>query len=83
MQKDAIGPDDLRAMLATLPPDQRGRAILMVGFAGALRGNRIEIMFGRLKDWRLISTRYAICPKVFRPHHPFSAIAQAHGFRIG
>ena len=29
------------------------------------RGNRIEIMFGRLKDWRHVPTRYDRCPKVF------------------
>ena len=28
------------------------------------RRNRIEIMFGRLKDWRRIATRYDRCPKV-------------------
>jgi len=27
--------------------------------------NRIERMFGCLKDWRHISTRYDRCPKVF------------------
>jgi transposase len=31
------------------------------------RRNRIEIMFGRLKDWRRIATRYDRCPVVFRP----------------
>ncbi|WP_156418557.1 IS5 family transposase [Aureimonas sp. D3] len=36
------------------------------------RRNRIEIMFGRLKDWRRIATRYDRCPTVF-----FSAIALA------
>jgi transposase len=36
------------------------------------RRNRIEIMFGRLKDWRRISTRYDRCPKVF-----LSAVALA------
>lgn len=30
------------------------------------RRNRIEIMFGRLKDWRRIATRYDRCPIVFR-----------------
>ena len=25
----------------------------------------IEIMFGRLKDWRRVATRYDRCPKVF------------------
>jgi transposase len=28
------------------------------------RRNRIEIMFGRLKDWRRVATRYDRCPKV-------------------
>ena len=28
------------------------------------RRNRIERMFGRLKDWRRVSTRYDRCPKV-------------------
>ncbi|WP_420798284.1 transposase [Meridianimarinicoccus roseus] len=36
------------------------------------RRNRIEIMFGRLKDWRRIATRCDRCPKVF-----LSAIALA------
>ncbi len=29
------------------------------------RRNRIEIMFGRLKDWRRVATRYDRCHKVF------------------
>ena len=29
------------------------------------RRNRIEIMFGRLKDGRRVATRYDRCPKVF------------------
>ncbi|OCJ65305.1 transposase, partial [Agrobacterium tumefaciens] len=36
------------------------------------RRNRIEIMFGRLKDWRRVATRYDRCPTVF-----FSAFALA------
>ncbi len=36
------------------------------------RRNRIEIMFGRLKDWQQVVTRYDRCPKVF-----LSAIALA------
>ncbi|BAK83607.1 transposase [Komagataeibacter medellinensis NBRC 3288] len=36
------------------------------------RRNRIEIMFGRLKDWRQVATRYDRCPNVF-----FSAICLA------
>ena len=34
--------------------------------------NGIEIMFGRLKDWRRVATRYDRCPKVL-----MSAIALA------
>ena len=34
--------------------------------------NRIETMFGRLKDWRRVATRYDRCPKAF-----FSAVALA------
>ncbi len=36
------------------------------------RRNRIEIMFGRLKDWRRVATRYDRWPTVF-----FSALALA------
>lgn len=31
------------------------------------RRNRIEIMFGRLKDWRRIVTRYDRCTEMFLP----------------
>ncbi len=27
--------------------------------------NRIEIMFGRLKDWRRVATRHDRCPETF------------------
>ncbi len=40
--------------------------------------SRIEIMFGRLKDWRRVATRYDRCPTVF-----FSAIALAAGVILG
>jgi integrase len=43
-RKQALFPEDLRAMLARLPHDLRGcrdRAILLVGFAGALRRSEI------------------------------------------
>jgi transposase len=36
------------------------------------RRNRIEIMFGRMKDWRRVATRYDRCLKVF-----LSAVALA------
>ena len=44
LQKEAILPQDIRAMLATLPHDLRGlrdRAILLIGFAGGLRRSEI------------------------------------------
>jgi integrase len=45
LQKDAVLPDDLRAMLATLDAggirDLRDRAILLLGFAGGLRRSEI------------------------------------------
>jgi len=37
------------------------------------RRRRIEIMFGRHKDWRRVATRYDCCPVAF-----FSAIASQH-----
>ena len=43
-QKEAILPEDLRDMLATLPHDLRGlrdRALLLIGFAGGLRRSEI------------------------------------------
>ena len=36
------------------------------------RRNRIEIMFGRLKGWRRVATRYDRCPETY-----LSAIALA------
>jgi integrase len=44
VQKAALLPEDLRALLATLPHDLRGlrdRAILLIGFAGGLRRSEI------------------------------------------
>jgi len=44
VQKEAILPEDIRAMVATLPYDLRGlrdRAILLIGYAGGLRRSEI------------------------------------------
>ena len=44
VQKEAILPEDIRAMVATLPHDLRGlrdRAILLLGYAGGLRRSEI------------------------------------------
>ncbi|MEM1128971.1 MAG: tyrosine-type recombinase/integrase [Pseudomonadota bacterium] len=43
-QKDAIGPEDILSMVATLPHDLRGlrdRSMLLLGFAGGLRRSEI------------------------------------------
>ena len=51
-QKEAILPEDIRAMVATLPHDLRGlrdRAILLIGFAGGLRRSEI-VSLDRHKD---------------------------------
>jgi transposase len=37
------------------------------------RRNQIEIIFGRLKDWRRVATRYDLCPKVFLSAVAFAA----------
>ncbi len=52
VQKEAILPEDIRDMLATLPHDLRGlrdRAILLIGFAGGLRRSEI-VALDRGKD---------------------------------
>lgn len=38
------------------------------------RRNRIEIMFGRPKDWRRVATRYGRCPKIFRSAIALTAV---------
>jgi len=54
-------------------PSTRSRKIPILHDKALYRQrHRIEIMFGRLKDWRRVATRYDRCPKVF-----LSAIALA------
>ena len=55
-----------QATLQTAQPPSRDIA------SQCTAGQRYEIMFGRLKDWRRVATRYDRCPKAF-----FSAIALA------
>ena len=70
--------DEYRAALKAkgitpcLPP--RKRRILLTGFDKTLyrQRHKIENMFGRLKDWRRIHTRYDRCAHTF-----MSAIAIA------
>ena len=57
----------------------RGRKACILGWRSRKRAlkhfrhrNRIKIMFGRLKDWRRVATRYDRCPETV-----FSAIMLA------
>ena len=59
--------------IAPCIPSTRNRKVPIPHDAVVYRQrHRIEIMFGRLKDWRRVATRYERCPKVF-----LSAIALA------
>ena len=56
----------------TRAPDRPYEGWLEHQAASRRRRNRIEIMFGRLKDWRWVATRYDRCAKIF-----LSAVALA------
>lgn len=54
-------------------PSKKNRKVQLPHDAALYRQrHKVEIMFGRLKDWRRVATRYDRCPKVF-----LSAIALA------
>lgn len=57
---------------ACIPCRKQRRTIVKYDKRRYKRRNRIEIRFGRLKDWRRVATRNYRCPKVF-----LSAIALA------
>jgi transposase len=61
-----------KGMLACIPSRKKRKTTVKYDKRRYKRRNRIEIMFGRLKDWRRVATRYDRCPKVF-----LSAIALA------
>ena len=72
VQKEAILPEDLRDMLATLPHDLRGlrdRAILLIGFAGGLRRSEI-VSLDHGKDDTPDSRRLGRDPGGRRADHP-------------
>ena len=56
--RDALKDKGIRACI--LGRKQRKKTVKYVK-----RRNRIEILLGRLKDWRRVATRYDRCPKVF------------------
>ena len=61
-----------KGIRACIPGRQQRKKAVRYDKRRYKRRNRIEIMFGRLKDWRRVATRYDRCPKVF-----LSAIALA------
>ena len=61
-----------KAIRACIPGRKKRKTPVKYDKRRYKRRNRIEIMFGRLKDWRRVATRYDRCPKVF-----LSAIALA------
>ncbi len=54
-----------KGLRACIPGWKQRRTIVTYDKRRYKRRNRIEIMFGRLKDWRRVTTRYDRCPKVF------------------
>ncbi|WP_337248456.1 IS5 family transposase [Rhodovulum sulfidophilum] len=61
-----------KGIRARIPGRKRRKTIVKYDKRRYKRRNRIEIMFGRLKDWLRVATRYERCPKTF-----FSASALA------
>jgi len=61
-----------KGIRACIPGRKRRKKTVKYDKRRYKRRNRIEIMFGRLKDWRRVATRYDRCPKVF-----LSAVALA------
>lgn len=61
-----------KGIKASIPGRKARKKVIRQDKRRYKRRNRIEIMFGRLKDWRRVATRYDRCPIVF-----LSAIALA------
>lgn len=61
-----------KGIRAGIPGRKQRKATVKYDKRRYKRRNRIEIRFGRLKNWRRVATRYDRCPKVF-----LSAIALA------
>ncbi len=63
---------EARGIKACIPGRKSRRKTVKYDKRRYKRRNRIEIMFGRLKDWRRVATRYDRCPETY-----LSAIALA------
>lgn len=61
-----------RRIRVGIPGRKQRKRTVKYGKRRYKRRNRIEIRFGKLKDWRRVATRYDRCPMVF-----LSAIALA------
>ncbi|AQS47266.1 IS5 family transposase [Thioclava nitratireducens] len=54
-----------KGIRACIPGQRQRKTPVKYDKRRSRRRNRVEIMFGRLKDWRRVATRYDRCPKVF------------------
>ncbi len=54
-----------RGIAACIPPKRNRKAAIPYDKGLYRQRHRIEIAFGRLKDWRRIATRYDRCPTIF------------------
>ena len=63
-----------KGICACIPGRKQRREIVRYDKRRYKRRNRIEIMFGRLKAWRCVATRYDRCPKVFLPAIALAAL---------
>ena len=54
-----------RGIAACIPPKKNRKTAIPYNKALYRQRDRIEIAFGRLKDWRRIATRYDRCPTTF------------------
>ena len=62
-----------KAIRACIPGRKQRKKTVKYDKRPYKRRNRIEIMFGRLKDWRRVATRYDRCPEVFLSAIAFAA----------
>jgi len=54
-----------KGIRACIPGPKQRKATVKYDERRYKRRNRIGIMFGRLREWRRVATRYDRCPKVF------------------
>ena len=63
-----------KGIRACIPGRKQRKTVVRFDKRRYKRRNRIETMFGRLKDWRRVATRYDRCPKVFLSAVPLAAL---------